>query len=81
MNILGMIIEAGKTVFCVAAVFFVLYCVVAGIREYREESTVQNTERKWDLEQAEYEDDVDNVHIINDDGVEYEWALVRRKKQ
>ncbi len=69
MSILTTIIQMGKAVIAV----FVLYWVGVGIREYQKENMIQNTEQMWDIEHEArmYKDD---------DGEEYEWALVRRKK-
>ncbi len=64
MSILTTIIQAGKALFGAGIGVFVLYYLVAGMREYREEEMVLNTERMWDQEQAEYDRDEDIHNIV-----------------
>ena len=66
MNVLFVIGQVSKAIAWFLVVVFVLYCLRTGIKEYRKERMVQNTERMWDLEQEAYtyEDDEDDIHII-----------------
>ncbi len=65
MSALTMISQVGSTIFGVVVTIFILYYLVAGIREYREEERVKDTERMWDQEQAELHGNEDIIRRSN----------------